>query len=109
MDKKHFASLMEDHSPGPSTDALRPLSPFRNRRRSGTHGEDEANTYGTSSHTGLGPDLDLGQDHQAELSCVYVSSCHLPPSALLGLTMRAELKKRPWKTVHDTGSSSGPL
>lgn len=100
MDKKNFASLMEDHTPpGPSTHALRPLSPFRSGRRSGSCRGDD---------TGLGSDPDLGQDHQAELSCVYVSGCRLPPRVLLGLTMFAEPKKHPWRTVHGRGSSSGP-
>ncbi|KAL2130443.1 hypothetical protein VTI74DRAFT_6389 [Chaetomium olivicolor] len=66
MDKKHFASLMEDHSPRPSTSALRPLSPFRTGRRSMTRSGD-GSTGTTPSHPGL--DLDLNQD-QPVLSCV---------------------------------------
>ena len=73
--KKHFASLLEDHSPdpGPAT-FLRPLSPFRNGvhgRRPGTScGDDGGSTCTTPSHPGL--DIDLTQD-RATLSCVYVS------------------------------------
>ncbi|KAJ4300537.1 hypothetical protein N0V88_003215 [Collariella sp. IMI 366227] len=40
--KKHFSSLLEDHSPRPSTSALRPLSPFRTGRRSMTRGQDQS-------------------------------------------------------------------
>src|SRR4051812_7300861 len=73
--KKHFASLLEDHSPdpGPAT-FLRPLSPFRNGvhgRRPGTScGDEGGSTCTTPSHTRL--DIDLTQD-RATLSCVYVS------------------------------------
>ncbi|GAB1318691.1 hypothetical protein MFIFM68171_08901 [Madurella fahalii] len=68
--KKHFASLMEDHSPDPSVEALRSLSPFRNGTRSGTGSGDGGSTCATPSHSGLGFDLDLDQDQQPVLSCV---------------------------------------
>ncbi|KAL2258566.1 hypothetical protein VTK26DRAFT_8079 [Humicola hyalothermophila] len=58
MDKKHYSSLLEDHSPGPSVPALRPLSPFRNGRRSGSRDRDGGTT-----------NLNLNQDQPA-LSCV---------------------------------------
>ncbi|KAK4158091.1 hypothetical protein C8A00DRAFT_39639 [Chaetomidium leptoderma] len=72
--KKHFASLLEDHSPEPSTAGSRPLSSFRNGRRSETRGGDNAGA--TPSHSGLDLDLDLDltQDPTA-LSCVCVLSC----------------------------------
>ncbi|KAK4241958.1 hypothetical protein C8A03DRAFT_11827 [Achaetomium macrosporum] len=65
--KKHFASLMEDDSPRPSTTALRPLSPFRNGRRSWARSGDGGSTCLGASQAG--PELDLNQD-QGVLSCV---------------------------------------
>jgi hypothetical protein len=65
--KKHFASLLEDHSPGPSTTALRPSSPFQTDCRPGAPSGDGGSTCGTPSHSGL--DLDLTQT-QVALSCV---------------------------------------
>ncbi|KAK4100898.1 hypothetical protein N658DRAFT_472464 [Parathielavia hyrcaniae] len=69
--KKPFASLLEDHSPGPepSTSALRPLSPFRTGCRPGSRDGDGRGTHATSSHSGPDLDLDLSQV-QAALSCV---------------------------------------
>lgn len=81
MDKKHFASLMEDHSPDPGVAALRPLSPFRNGTRSGTGPGDGRSACATPSHPGLDLGLDLDQDQQPVLSCVYVSSRRPLPEA----------------------------
>ncbi|KAL2021327.1 hypothetical protein VTK56DRAFT_7298 [Thermocarpiscus australiensis] len=76
MEKKHFASLLEDHSPGPGAGVLRPLSPFRNGRRSGSRGGDGGSPYGSTSHTGLDLKLDLDQDQQQVLSCVAKETSH---------------------------------
>lgn len=70
--KKYFASLMEDHSPDPSVAALRPLSPFGNGGRSGTGAGAEGSACASSSRPGFA--LDLDQDQQPVLSCVYVLS-----------------------------------
>ncbi|KAK3898448.1 hypothetical protein C8A05DRAFT_37958 [Staphylotrichum tortipilum] len=71
--KKPFASLLEDHSPGPSTSALRPPSPspFRDgcppgETRSGLGGEGSSHSRSQSAAL----DLDLAAPDQVGLSCV---------------------------------------
>ena len=71
--KKPFTSLLEDHSPDPSTSALPPPSPspFRDgcrpgETRSGLGGEGSSHSR---SHSAA---LDLAAPDQVGLSCVYV-------------------------------------
>jgi hypothetical protein len=78
--KKHFASLMEDHSPGPSTAAV------GNGARSGSRSGNGESALPPLSHPDLGLvlGLDANHDHDhdhAAMSCVYVSHyymCLLP-------------------------------
>ena len=102
--KKHFASLMEDHSPGPSTAAA------GNGARSGPQSGNGESALPPLSHPDLGLGLDVNHDH-AVLSCVYVSRYYIHMSLAEGcrrLIMHAEPRKRRRKTVPGTGSSSGP-
>ncbi len=77
--KKPFSSLLEDHTPEPSTSTLRPPSPspFRDGcrpvdSRSGLGGEGSSHSR---SHSAT---LDLAAPDQVGLSCVYVPTPNSP-------------------------------